>query len=143
MMMMPSTAEMVPAGYPMQQMMAMQGLRMGMNQQQMQGLGMGMNQQQMMALQGMGMGMTPLQMMALHGHGHGHGHEPRMPLRILRRPQAPQNPPPMQLVQQGLHQQLANSIRARFLANSQQHPRPVQEANEYGGDDQGDEWYQV
>ena len=125
-----------------QQMMALQG--MGMNQQQ---------QQQMMVLQGMGMGMsmamnqqwmTPLQMMALHGHGHGHGHEPRMPLRILRRPQAPQNLPPMQLVQQGfLRQQLANSIRARFLANSQQHPRSVQEANEYGGDDHGDEWYRV
>jgi len=118
-----------------------------MNQQQMmalQGMGMNQQQQQMMVLQGMGMGMTPLQMMALHGHGHGRGHEPRMPLRILRRPQAPQNPPPMQLVQQGfLRQQLANSIRARFLANSQQHPRSVQEANEYGGDDHGDEWYRV
>ena len=126
-----------------------------MNQQQMmalQGMGMNQQQQQMMVLQGMGMGMsmamnqqwmTPLQMMALHGHGHGRGHEPRMPLRILRRPQAPQNPPPMQLVQQGFRQQLANSIRARFLANSQQHPRPVQEANEYGGDDHGDEWYRV
>ena len=135
-----------------QQMMALQGLGMNQQQQQqmmvLQGMGMGVTPLQMMALQGMGVGMnqqwmTPLQMMALHGHGHGHGHEPRMPLRILRRPQAPQNPPPMQLVQQGLHQQLANSIRARFLANSQQHPRPVQEANEYGGDDHGDEWYQV
>ena len=104
-----------------------------------------MNQQQMMALQGMGMGMTPLQMMALHGHGHGHGHEPRMPLRILRRPQAPQNPPPMQLVQQGFRQQLANSIRARFRpAGFRPQPaRPVQEANAHGGDDHGDEWYQV
>ncbi len=127
-----------------QQMMALQG--MGMNQQQ---------QQQMMVLQGMGMGMsmamnqqwmTPLQMMALHGHGHGHGHEPRMPLRILRRPQAPQNPPPMQLVQQGfLRQQLANSIRARFRPAGfhPQPARPVQEANAHGGDDHGDEWYQV
>ena len=106
-----------------QQMMALQGTGMNQQQQQMmllQGMGMGMTPLQMMALQGMGVGMnqqwmTPLQMMALHGHGHGHGHEPRMPLRILRRPQAPQNPPPMQLVQQGfLRQQLANSIRARF-----------------------------